>query len=88
MPGERVSYMKVLDIVAATLVFIGGLNWGLVGLFDFNLINYFFGGLPILVRFVYVLVGIAAVYDLAQWGAIQRRWGCTGFFGRAETPAT
>ena len=88
MYGERVSYFKILDIVAATLVFIGALNWGLLGLFDFNLVDYIFGGLPFLVRIVYVLVGIAAVYDLALWGAIQRRWGCTGLFGRAETPAT
>jgi uncharacterized membrane protein YuzA (DUF378 family) len=83
MPGEKLSYMKALDVVAAALVFIGGVNWGLVGLFDFNLVNFIFGGLPALVRIIYILVGIAAVYDLALWRAIQRRWECTGFYGRA-----
>jgi len=52
----------VLDIVALILVVVGGLNWGLVGLFDFDLVQALLGGVPVLARIVYVLVGIAAVY--------------------------
>jgi len=50
------------DFAAVVLVVIGGLNWGLVGLFDFDLVQAILGGIPILARLVYILVGIAAVY--------------------------
>jgi uncharacterized protein len=54
--------MNALDWVAFVLVIIGGLNWGLVGLFNFNLVNVLFGSLEIIERAVYILVGIAALY--------------------------
>ncbi len=50
------------DFAAVLLVVIGGLNWGLVGLFEFNLVQAILGGVPILVRLVYILMGLAAVY--------------------------
>jgi uncharacterized membrane protein YuzA (DUF378 family) len=53
--------MKVLHIISFTLVVIGGLNWGLVGLWNFNLVEAL--GLPMgLVKVVYILVGLSAVY--------------------------
>ncbi|MHC1743589.1 MAG: DUF378 domain-containing protein [Syntrophobacteraceae bacterium] len=88
MPDTRINTMKLIDMVAATLVFLGGINWGLVGAFDFNLVEYVLGGLPILSRAFYLLVGIAAVYDFALWEAIQHRWGCTGFFGETRASET
>ncbi len=69
--------MKVLDVIVAILLVIGGLNWGLVGLFNFNLVEFLFGSFPIIAKIIYVIVGLAALYQIFQWKAIQRRWGNT-----------
>lgn len=66
--------MKSLDIAAAVLLVVGGLNWGLVGAFQFDLVATLFGTLSVLSRTVYVLVGSAALYQALQWRAVQRRW--------------
>jgi len=60
---------KTLSLIALILVIIGGLNWGLVGLFDLDVVAYLFGAMSIISRVVYVLVGIAALVllpDLAK----------------------
>jgi uncharacterized protein len=57
--------ISVLMWVAIALVIIGALNWGLVGLFNFNLVGAIFGGFNVLSRIVYVLVALAGVYLLA-----------------------
>ncbi len=57
--------MKYLHMVSFGLLWVGGLNWGLVGLFKYNLVNSLFGAMPALEMLVYVLVGAAAVYTLA-----------------------
>lgn len=67
--------MKSLDTIAAILLVIGGLNWGLVGLFNFDLVAAIFGNGAAISRIVYILVGLCAVYQGLQWKAIQRRWG-------------
>ena len=68
--------MKTLDIIVAVLLVVGGLNWGLVGLFQFDLVAAIFGGQSAaLSRAVYTLVGLSAVYQALSWKAIQRRWG-------------
>ncbi|MBD3259452.1 DUF378 domain-containing protein [Candidatus Woesearchaeota archaeon] len=54
--------MNIIDWIAAILVIIGGLNWLLVGALDFNLVTAIFGAVPALVKVVYVIVGIAAIY--------------------------
>jgi uncharacterized protein len=66
--------MKTLDVIAAILLVIGGLNWGSIGLFDFNLVTFVFGQIPIIVKVIYGLVGLAALYQIFQWKAIQNRW--------------
>jgi hypothetical protein len=66
--------MKNFDVVAAVLLVVGGLNWGLVGAANFDLVATIFGPMSPLSRIVYVLVGLAAVYQAIQWKAIQRRW--------------
>lgn len=66
--------MKTLDVIAAVLLVIGGLNWGLVGLFGFDLVAAIFGEMSALSRIVYSLVGLGAVYQGIGWKAIQRRW--------------
>lgn len=55
---------NALDIIAFILVIIGGLNWGLVGLFNFDLVATLFGAMSVVSRVVYILVGIAAVYTI------------------------
>lgn len=50
--------------VAVVLVLAGALNWGLVGLFNFNLVNTLFGGWPMVERVIYVLVGVAAIMKM------------------------
>ncbi|WP_319509117.1 DUF378 domain-containing protein [uncultured Methanolobus sp.] len=53
---------KTVDLVALALVVVGGLNWGLVGAFDFDLVATIFGEMSMISRIVYILVGLAAVY--------------------------
>jgi uncharacterized membrane protein YuzA (DUF378 family) len=67
--------MKSLDVIVASLLVIGGLNWGLVGLFNFDLVATIFGNMSALSRIVYIVVGAGAFYQAFQWKAIQRRWG-------------
>ena len=57
--------MKFIHILTLILVIVGGLNWGLVGLFDFDLVAAIFGGGSALSRIVYVLVGLSAVWQVA-----------------------
>ena len=70
--------MKKLDVLTAALVVVGGLNWGLVAVAEFDLVAALvgleFGETNPLSRAVYGLVGLAAVYQIAQHAAIRRRW--------------
>jgi uncharacterized protein len=70
--------MKTLDVSAAVLVVIGGLNWGLVAVAKFDLVAWIvgldFGQTNAASRIVYGLVGLAAVYQIAQQHAIRQRW--------------
>lgn len=70
--------MKKLDIIAAVLVAVGGINWGLVAIAEFDLVATLvgldFGETNAVSRIVYGLVGAAAVYQIAQQHAIRRRW--------------
>ncbi|MBN2477749.1 DUF378 domain-containing protein [Candidatus Micrarchaeota archaeon] len=54
--------MKTLDWIALALVIIGGLNWGLVGLLNMDLVQLLFGSIPILAQIIYILVGLSALY--------------------------
>ncbi len=70
--------MKKLDILAAVLVIVGGLNWGLVAVANFDLVATLFGldfgETNAASRIVYGLVGLGAVYQVIEQGAIRRRW--------------
>jgi uncharacterized membrane protein YuzA (DUF378 family) len=70
--------MKQIDVIAAALVIIGALNWGLAGIFHLDLVALAFG-----MKFgetspvssaVYGLVGLAGLYQALTWKSIQRRW--------------
>ncbi|HOZ56016.1 MAG: hypothetical protein BWY51_00055 [Parcubacteria group bacterium ADurb.Bin316] len=54
--------LNVFDWTALVLVIVGALNWGLVGIFKFDLVAALFGDMSILSRTVYALVGVAAIY--------------------------
>lgn len=54
--------MKIINVIALLLVIIGGTNWGLVGLFDFNLVDFLFGVGSIFSKIIYILVGIASLW--------------------------
>ena len=67
--GESVI-MKALNILAVVLVTVGALNWGLVGLFQFDLVAALFGGQSAgIARIVYSLVGVAGVLMLLRFKA-------------------
>lgn len=55
--------MSILDRIALALTVIGGINWGLVGIFRFDLVAWLFGGQDALIsRIIYTVVGIAALW--------------------------
>ncbi len=56
--------MRAVNVIALILIIIGGLNWGLVGFFDYNLVDTLFGAGSTGARVVYDVVGLAAVYKL------------------------
>jgi hypothetical protein len=68
--------LRPLDVIMAGILGIGGLNWGLIGFFGFDLVAHIFGDATVFTRVAYSLVGISALYELLQWKAIQRRWNC------------
>jgi uncharacterized membrane protein YuzA (DUF378 family) len=57
--------MNVLDWLALILLIVGGLNWGLVGAFDFDLVATLFGPGSMISRIVYILVALAAIWGFA-----------------------
>lgn len=65
--------MKTLDIVAAVLLVIGGLNWGLVGFFNMDIIATVFGQMTMLTRVVYGLIGLSALYYIFNWRTSHKR---------------
>jgi len=56
--------MNILNKLTLLLLIVGGLNWGLVGLFDFDLVAALFGDMSLLSRLVYSLVGLSALFQL------------------------
>ena len=56
--------MKIVDKIALILIIIGAINWGLIGLFRFNLVELIFGDMTILARIVYSLVGISGLWGI------------------------
>ena len=58
--------MSPLGWVAFVLTIIGGLNWGLIGAFGFDLVASIFGAMSVTSRVIYVLVGLSAIYMLVE----------------------
>jgi len=74
--------MKVLHTITWILIVVGALNWGLIGIFDFNLVMKILGGAPAVERAVYILVGLSAVYELAVHGKNCRMCKPDGHMGQ------
>jgi uncharacterized membrane protein YuzA (DUF378 family) len=70
--------MKKVDVIAAALVIIGALNWGLAGTIHWDLVAALFGmkfgETSALSSLVYSLIGLAGLYQAVTWKSIQRRW--------------
>lgn len=64
--------MKALNLGTLLLIIIGGINWGLVGLADVNLVAAIFGAGSMLSRLVYILVGLSALYQLVPFARATR----------------
>lgn len=56
--------MKVIDKIALVLIIIGAINWGLIGIFNFNLVAAIFGDMTMLSRIIYGLVGISGIWGI------------------------
>lgn len=79
--------MKKFDVIAAALVIVGALNWGLAGVFHLDLVaavfGMHFGETSTLSTVVYGLVGLAGLYQALTWKSIQRRWHPTSVHAQA-----
>ena len=56
--------MKAIDNIALVLIIIGAINWGLVGIFNFNLVDTIFGTMSVISRIIYILVGISGLWGI------------------------
>ena len=56
--------MKVVDKIALVLIIIGAINWGLIGFFNFNLVDSIFGSMSVVSRVIYALVGISGLWGI------------------------
>ncbi len=65
---------KFLKVTSYILVLIGALNWGLVGLFDFNIVSFLFGDMTLLSRVIYSLVGISAIVAAITGHMYEKRY--------------
>ncbi len=60
--GGRVMRVDALDWIAIILTIVGAINWGLIGIFSFDLVAFLFGTMSLLSRIIYTLVGISGLY--------------------------
>ena len=56
--------MKIIDKIALALVIIGAIDWGLIGIFNFNLVDTIFGVMSIISRIIYILVGLSGLWAI------------------------
>lgn len=66
--------MRHIDTTALLLIIVGAINWGLVGLFGFNLVAEIFGEMTGATRVIYTLVGAAGLYEAFAVWTLPERW--------------
>jgi uncharacterized protein len=74
--------VKPLNLVTLVLVIIGGVNWGLVGLLDFDLVAAIFGARSLLSRLVYILVALSALWQIVPLLSSSRSGEARAIHGR------
>ncbi|MBE6136983.1 MAG: DUF378 domain-containing protein [Erysipelotrichaceae bacterium] len=57
--------MSIIQKIALVITIVGAVNWGLIGIFDFNLVAFMFGDQTVLTRIVYALVFVAGLFNIA-----------------------
>lgn len=62
--------MKTIDYISLLIVIIGAINWGLIGIFQFDLIKVIFGDMSLVSRTIYTIVGICGLYAISFFGRI------------------
>ena len=70
---SHTSGLNALDWISLILMISGGLNWGLVGAFDVDLVATLFESAPAVARVIYILVGLAAIYGIVLLAKLGRR---------------
>lgn len=70
----KLGMLKSLDVVVWSLLTIGGINWGMIGIFNIDLIAVLFGSMTMVTRLIYALVGISAIYEILGIKSIAHRW--------------
>jgi uncharacterized membrane protein YuzA (DUF378 family) len=71
--------MKTLDLIVAILVVLGGLNWGVVGFFNYDVVAAIFGEASVVSRVIYSLFGLCALYEAVMVRWASKRWGIAAF---------
>ena len=64
--------MNIIQKIALTFTIIGAINWGLVGLFNLDLVALLFGTLSMISRIIYSIIGVAGVYSLALFWKLKK----------------
>lgn len=93
MNVKNLNWKRILDISVATVLVVGGLNWGLIGLFHVDLVAAICGGMNfgetnVLSRLIYSVVGVAAAfasYQVFSLKGLQRRWNISPHEGPKST---
>lgn len=62
--------MKILNNIALCIAIIGCINWGLIGLFEFDLVAAIFGTMSMLTRLIYVVVGLCGLYAISFFSKV------------------
>ena len=62
--------MKTINYIVLAIAIIGAVNWGLIGIFNFNLVSFLFGQMSWLSRIVYTLVGLSGLYLITFYGQL------------------
>lgn len=63
--------VRTIDKIVFFLLLVGGWNWGLIGVFSWDIIAAIFGQMSVVTRIVYILIGLAAVYRFVIWARSQ-----------------
>lgn len=79
--------MKGIDITVAVLLVMGGLNWGLVGIYGFDLLASLLGDGSVATRTAYAVLGISALYQAVNVPVIRRRWRVAPLRIRVDGPS-